>query len=63
MENIPITYSSHTLKDGQESVPEREPHSGRPLTSRISENAEFMWAAINKSLWLTVRELNDLRIP
>ena len=35
------------FEDGQESV-ESDPHSGRPETSRIPENVECVWAAVNK---------------
>ena len=41
------------FKDGQESV-ETDPHSGRPATSRTSENTESVWATINKDWRLTV---------
>ena len=35
------------FKDSQKSV-ESDPHSGRPTTSRTPENAERLWAEINK---------------
>ena len=39
------------FKNGRESV-EREPHSGKPATSRTPENIMYIWAEINKDLWL-----------
>ena len=42
------------FKDGQESV-ESDPCSGRPATSRISENVEHVRAAINKDWRLTAQ--------
>ena len=51
------------LQSGQESV-ESDPRSGRPATSRTSENIERVQGAINKDRWLTVWELEaDLGIP
>ena len=51
------------FSDSRESV-ESGPHSGRPATSRASENVERVRAAINKDQRLTVRELEaDLGIP
>ena len=35
------------FRDGQEPV-ETDPRSGRPATSRIPENVEYVWVAINK---------------
>ena len=50
-------------KDGREPV-ERDPRSGRPATSKPSENVERGQTAINKDQPLTVRELEaDLEIP
>ena len=40
------------FKDGRESV-ESDPHSGRPATSRTSENVERVQATINKDQSLT----------
>ena len=49
------------FKDGRESV-ESDPCSGRPATSRTSENVEC--SAINKDWRLTVQKLEaDLGIP
>ena len=43
---------------------ESDPHSGRPATSRIPENIECAWAAINENWRLTVQELEEaLGIP
>ena len=51
------------FKDGRESV-ESDPCSGRPATSRTTENVELVWPAINKDWPLTVGELEvDLGIP
>ena len=51
------------FKDGCESV-ESDPCSTRPAISRILENFECIWAAINKDQQLTVQELQaDLGIP
>ena len=51
------------FKDGQESV-ESDPHSGRPATSRTSENVERVQSAINKDQQLTVQALEaNLGIP
>ena len=51
------------FKDGWESA-ESDPRSGRPATSGAPEDAERVWAAINKDRRLTVWELEaDLRIP
>ena len=41
------------FKDDSESV-ESDPCSGRPATHRTPENAEHVWAAINKDWQLTV---------
>ena len=41
------------FKGGRESV-ESDPCSGRPATHRTPENAEHVWAAINKDWQLTV---------
>ena len=48
------------FKDGQESV-ESDPHSGRPATSRTSENVERVQSAINKDQQLTVQALEANR--
>lgn len=48
------------FKDSRNTV-ESGSHSGRP-TARVPENVECMWAAINESRRLTVRELEDLVI-
>ena len=51
------------FKGGQKSV-ESDLCSGSPTTSRIPENVERVWAAINKDQQLTVWELEaDLGIP
>ena len=47
MSAAPINVWHKCFKDDQESV-ESESHSGRPATSRISENIECVWATINK---------------
>ena len=44
------------FKDDQESV-ECDPPSGRPATSRTTENIEHVWATVNKDQRLTVLEL------
>jgi len=51
------------LKDGRESVESDRP-SGRPSTSRRSENVESVRASINENRRLTVQELEEhLGIP
>ena len=62
MSAVQIKVWHKHFKDGKEFV-ESDPCSGRPTTSRASENVERVWAAINKDWWLTVRELEaDLGI-
>ena len=56
MSAVQIKMLHKCFKGGQESV-ESDPHSRRPATSRIPENAELVWVAINKEWWLTEREL------
>ena len=53
MSAVQIKVWHKYIKDGQESV-ETDPHSGRPATSRTSENTESVWATINKDWRLTV---------
>ena len=50
------------FKDGQETT-DSDPHSGRSSTSRTLKNVECVWAAIKENQRLTVRELEDLKIP
>ncbi|XP_042243425.1 protein GVQW3-like [Homarus americanus] len=50
------------FKDGRESV-ESDPRSGKPSTSRTTENVERVRVAINENRRLTVRELEDLGLP
>ena len=47
MSTVQIKVWHKRFKDGQESV-DSDPCSGRPATSRTSENVECVQAAINK---------------
>ena len=63
MSAVQIKMWHRCFKYGQESV-ESDPCSGRPAKSRMPENVECVWTAINKGQRLTVQALEaDLGIP
>ena len=47
MSTVQIKVWHKHFRGGCESL-ESDPHSGRPATSRTSENLERVWAAVNK---------------
>ena len=47
MRAVQIKVWHKCFKGGREFV-ESDPHSGRPTISRTAENAERVWAAVNK---------------